>query len=131
MRRAVLTAAAVVALAVPALAPASKPAPVPDRVQVTGSEYDLLLSRTKLKPGPAIVQFLNSGEDPHNLRLQRIDSSGAQIGPEFGAGEVEPGAYENVSAQLKRRATYVLWCSLADHRQRGMDATLRTRKHRR
>jgi hypothetical protein len=97
---------------------------------VSGSEYDLLLSRTRLRPGRAIVQFLNAGEDAHNLRLQRVKSSGAQVGPELGVGEVEPGAYENIDARLRKRSTYVLWCSLGDHRERGMEAFLRTRRHR-
>ena len=100
-------------------------------MQVRGSEFDLLLSKQKLTPGRVIVQFLNSGEDDHDLRLQRLDSAGAQIGPELGAGEVEPGAYENIDARLRKRSTYVLWCSLGDHRQRGMEALLRTRRHRR
>lgn len=117
------------ALSAPALA--AKPPPVPDRVQVQGSEYDLILSKTKLAPGRAIVQFVNAGEDAHDLRLQRLDSSGAQVGPEVGAGEVTPGDYANIDTRLKKGSRYVLWCSLQDHRQRGMEATLRTGKHRR
>jgi hypothetical protein len=88
---------------------------------VRGSEYDLLLSKAKLRPGRAIVQFVNAGEDAHN---------GAQVGPEPGVGEVEPGAYENIDAHLRKRSTCVLWCSLQDHRERGMEAFLRTRRHR-
>lgn len=126
-----LATALVAALCVCAGSAAAKPEPAPDRVQVRGSEFDLLLSKGKVTPGRVIVQFLNSGEDDHNLRLQRLNSSGAQVGPELGAGEVEPGAYENIDARLRRRATYVLWCSLGDHRERGMEALMRTRRHRR
>jgi hypothetical protein len=129
MRAPALALVAVVALA-GAAAAAAKPPPAPHRVQVRGLEYDLLLSKAKLTPGRAIVQFLNAGEDAHNLRLQRLDSSGAQVGPELGVGEVEPGAYENIDADLRKRSRYVLWCSLADHRERGMEAFLRTRTHR-
>jgi hypothetical protein len=118
-------------LALPTLAPA-KPAtaPAPDRVQVQGSEFNLVLSKKKLIPGRAIVQFVNAGEDSHNLRLQRLAPDGSQVGPELGTGEVAPGDYENIDAQLRKGSRYVLWCSLQDHRQRGMEATLRTRKHR-
>jgi plastocyanin len=111
----------------------AKPAdPVPDRVQVRGSEFDLILSKTKVKPGTVIVQFVNAGEDSHDLRLQRLGPYGPndQVGPELGAGEVAPGDYENIDAHLRKGSTYVLWCSLSDHRQRGMEATLRTAKHR-
>jgi hypothetical protein len=129
MRPPALALVAVVALGAVPVAGA-KPSPPPDRVQVRGLEYDLLLSKAKLTPGRAIVQFLNAGEDAHNLRLQRLEPSGAQIGPELGVGEVEPGAYENIDAHLRKRSKYVLWCSLADHRERGMEAFLRTRRHR-
>ena len=100
MRAPALALVAVVALGAAPLAGA-KPPPAPDRVQVRGLEYDLMLSRAKLTPGRAIVQFLNAGEDAHDLRLQRLDPSGAQVGPELGVGEVEPGAYENIDAHLR------------------------------
>lgn len=119
-----------VACAVPAGASAGPADTAPSRLQVQGLEYELLLSRQKLRPGDAIVQFLNAGEDSHNLRLQRVDSAGGGRGPELGLGEVEPGAYENLAAHLHRGSTYELWCSVTDHRAQGMDATLRTKRHR-
>lgn len=106
----------------------AKPAPDPDRVLVRGVEFDLTLSKTKLRPGRVIVQFLNAGEDPHDLRLQRTDVPGK---PEFGVGELGPGTYENLDVRMRKRATYALWCSISDHRGRGMDATLRTKKRKR
>lgn len=131
MRRGALAAAATaLALAAP-VALAAKPPASPERVQVQGSEYDLVLSRAKLTPGRAIVQFLNAGEDAHDLQMQRLDSSGAQVGAVVGAGEVDPGEYANIDTRLKRGSRYVLWCSLKEHRQLGMEATLRARKHRR
>jgi hypothetical protein len=116
-------------LAAPAFAPATPAGQVPDRVQVRGSEFDLTLSKSKLTPGRVIVQFVNSGEDAHDLRLQRLGPAG-QEGPELGVGEVAPGAYANLDAHLRKGSSYVLWCSLKEHRQLGMEATLRTRKHR-
>ena len=59
---------------------------MPDRVGVRGSEFDLVLSKAKVKPGRVIVQFVNGGEDPHDLRLQRLDpATGAQTGAELGS----------------------------------------------
>jgi len=130
MRRVAVAAALACALALPSLAPASRTEPVPDRVQVRGSEFDLILSKTKLRPGRAIVQFVNAGEDAHDLRLQRLGPSG-QEGPELGVGEVAPGEYANLDTHLRKATSYVLWCSLKEHRQLGMEATLRTRRHRR
>jgi hypothetical protein len=124
------TLAATLALLVTGTCASSAPGsePTPDRVQVRGAEFDLVLSKQKLAPGQGIVQFLNEGEDPHDLKLQRVNSSGAPLGPELSIGVVAPGAYENLAARFKKRSTYVFWCSLSDHRQRGMEATLRTKK---
>ncbi len=110
-----------------ALAPAAAPAekPPPERLMVRGLEFDLLLSKRKLQPGRAVIQFVNAGEDAHDLRIQRAGQAG-----EFGFDSVEPGEYESLETHLKRSSTYVLWCSLADHRALGMEAALRTKKRR-
>ncbi len=109
-----------------AIAPAGAGQQVPDRVMARGSEFEILLSKQKVKPGRVIVQFVNAGEDPHDLRLQRVGDT-----TEFGLGETGPGEVVNLDTRLRKRSTYLLWCSLSDHRQLGMEATLRTRKHRR
>ena len=90
----------------------------PARVQVGADEFRYSLSRQTIPAGPAIVQLANHGEDEHDLRLQRIGGTRvyriAKIGP-HAVGELEarflPGRFR-------------LWCSLADHRARGMSATL-------
>jgi plastocyanin len=92
----------------------------PDRVMARGSEWQITLSKRKVDPGRVIVQFVNAGEDPHDLRLQRNGG-----GPELGIGELEPGDYANLDVHLKRGSSYELWCSLPHHRERGMEATLR------
>jgi plastocyanin len=103
--------------------------PVPDRVGVRGLEFDLLLSKQKVAPGRVIVQFVNAGEDPHDLRLQRLDpATGSQAGAELGSGIVGPSTYDNLDLKLRKASRYVLWCSLADHRERGMEATLKVGK---
>jgi hypothetical protein len=121
-----LVAAALLSVSVAGAKPAE---PVPDRVGVRGSEFDLILSKAKVKPGRVIVQFVNGGEDPHDLKLQRL-ADGVQTGPELGGGVVAPGAYENLDLRLKKGSRYVMWCSLSDHRQRGMEATLKIGKRR-
>ena len=133
MTRVAFTAAATVAAALLSASVAgAKPAdPVPDRVGVRGSEFDLVLSKAKVKPGRVIVQFQNGGEDPHDLRLQRLDpQTGTQTGTELGSGVVSPSTYDNLDLRLRKGSRYVLWCSLSDHRERGMEATLKVGKHR-
>lgn len=105
---------------------AAKPAePALDRVLVRGTEFELVLSKAKVRPGRVIVQFLNDGEDPHDLRLQRRGDTS-----ELGVGEIGPGEVASLDTRLRRRSTYALWCSLDGHREAGMEATLRTRKRR-
>lgn len=94
---------------------------LPDRVLVTAREYHLTLSKKKLQAGDAIVQLYDYGEDPHDLVLQ--PEGGARA---FSVGEVLPGETGELRLRLKRRSTYRLWCSLADHAALGMTATLRT-----
>ena len=122
MRRVLLIA---VCLGLVAVAPASSAEPIPDRVMARGTEFDLTLSKTKLIPGRAIVQFVNAGEDPHDLKIQRVGG-----GEEMSIGVVQSGTYVNLDTRLRRGSTYVLWCSLSDHRQKGMEATLRTKRRR-
>ena len=131
MRARVAAISAVLAFGVAiTIASAARPN-TPDRVQVSGSEFDLVLSKPKVRPGRVIVQFVNEGEDPHDLRLQRVDGGGSAAGAEFGIGELEPGAYQNLDVALRKRSSYRLWCSIADHRGLGMEATLRTKRRRR
>jgi plastocyanin len=120
-----------IATAVAVVAAALLPVPVagsgadatPSRLLVTGREYSLTLSRARIDPGDAIVQFQNSGEDDHNLRAKRV--GGTRV---FGTAKTEPGQLSQFEPRLRRRSTYVLWCSVADHRALGMDAHLRVRR---
>ena len=113
MRLAVAAAAAAVALAAPAPA-----AVAPARVQVSAKEFFFALSRHRVAAGPAIVELVNFGEDPHDLRLQRIGGGRVWRSP-----VVYPGAYHDVEATLVP-GRYRLWCSIANHRRLGMQATL-------
>jgi plastocyanin len=131
MRRAV-KATVLAVIAVLCLAPLELPAatasspPPPSRLLVTGREYSLTLSRAKINPGRSIVQFKNSGEDPHDLVLKRFGETRT-----IGAGETAPGDVAQFNAHLARGAHYVLFCSIADHKALGMKAFLVARRHRR
>ena len=113
MRLAVAAAASAVALAAPAPA-----AVAPARVQVSAKEFFFALSRHRVVAGPAIVELVNFGEDPHDLRLQRIGGGRVWRSP-----VVFPGAYHDVETTLVP-GRYRLWCGIANHRLLGMQAVL-------
>jgi uncharacterized cupredoxin-like copper-binding protein len=90
----------------------------PARLQVGADEFRYSLSRSSIKAGPAIVQLANFGEDEHDLRLRR--AGGTRI---YRIGSVRPGRVRELETRFLP-GRFTLWCSLADHRRRGMTATL-------
>ncbi len=107
-----LLAAAVAAAAAPA-------ARAPSRVQVVADEFDLDQSRYTLRAGPAIIELVNSGEDDHDLALRRR-APGART---YKIPTVLPGKLARLRATLAP-GRYVLWCTIADHRELGMETRL-------
>jgi plastocyanin len=122
--------------AVPAApaAPASLPAPPPtgtlpqeepqpegtvSHLGVKAVEWSYTLSRPEVSAGKVIVELNNQGEDNHNLKLQREG-----IGdPPLVVPEATPGAHTTASFNLPV-GTYRLYCSLFEHDEKGMHATL-------
>lgn len=96
--------------------------PAPARLQVAADEYGYSLSRQSIAAGPAIVQLANFGEDEHDLRLRR--TGGTRV---YRIGKVRPGRVGELEARFLP-GRFTLWCSLADHRRRGMHATLLVRR---
>jgi uncharacterized cupredoxin-like copper-binding protein len=106
-------------LASAAVVPAGQAAtPAPVRLQVVAHEYSLTLSRLKVHAGPALIELDNMGQDPHDLRVQRIGAKHIA-----GAPVLKPGGRSTLSVKLVP-GRYSLWCSLGDHRALGMAATL-------
>jgi hypothetical protein len=99
---------------------------VPSRLMVSGTEYRLQLSRGAVRRGPALIQFVNRGEDPHDLRLLRIGASATRT---VSVPEVRPGEVVQLDTRLTA-GRYRLWCSLPGHEQRGMRAVLSVRRGR-
>ena len=110
-----IAAAAIAAAALVAPASASV---APARVQVSAKEFYYALSRRSVVAGPAIVELYNLGEDPHDLRMERIGGGRLWKTP-----LVFPGAYKDLEVTLVP-GRYRLWCSVANHRQLGMQAVL-------
>ena len=110
-------AAAIAALAVMLPAQASAKT-FPTRIQVTAKEFYYTLSSRTVKPGPAVIQFVNYGEDPHDMR---VSASAARRST--ARRSCSPGQIYNLSLKLVP-GRYQLWCSIANHRELGMQAVL-------
>jgi plastocyanin len=87
-------------------------------VQVISKEYSFTLSRPEVPAGPVIVEFLNRGEDTHNLHL--AEASGTEAGA---FPNTQPGVHEDLQIDM-RPGSYTLFCSLPGHEAKGMKATL-------
>ena len=112
---------ALAAVAVAALAGAMPAtAAAPGRLQVTALEFEYRLSRPQLRAGRwSIIELVNLGEDEHDLRLKRIGGTRT-----YGIKTVLPGQRRYLAAKL-RVGRYNVWCSIADHKARGMRAQLK------
>ena len=77
--------------------------PAPARVQIVAREYSYALSRLHVKAGTAILELDNFGQDPHDLRVQRVGSKHvAEL------GKVAPGRVRRSDAAPASRAILAL-----------------------
>jgi uncharacterized cupredoxin-like copper-binding protein len=83
--------------------------------------YSALRSRASVSAGAVVVQLINKGEDPHNLRVVPTDHAGAAV--DF--PDTDPG--KNTTKTLTLTVgTYYVYCTLTtpvNHEQSGMSTT--------
>ncbi len=92
--------------------------PPPARVQLVAREFSFTLSRLHVHAGTAVIELDNFGQDPHDLRVQRIGARHIA-----GLGVVSPGQRGDLTVRLAP-GRYSFWCSIANHRKLGMQTTL-------
>jgi plastocyanin len=68
------------------------------------------------------IELANFGEDAHNFKLRRV--GGTHV---YTIGKTLPGARTAKTLRL-RHGRFKYWCSVADHKARGMKGTLRVRR---
>ena len=73
----------------------------------------------RVQAGPAIVELVNFGEDPHDLRIAARRRRAHLRARRW----LQPGDYYDLAMTLLP-GKYMLWCSIANHRALGMQATL-------
>jgi plastocyanin len=89
----------------------------PARVQVIAREYSFTLSRPIVPAGEVIIEFVNRGQDPHNMHVASAESEAGAF-PDTAPGHVGDQAF------IMRAGSYTLFCSLPGHEAAGMHATL-------
>ena len=115
MKRAALALVAVALGTAPTVADANGSS----YVQVVEKEYSLVLSRQSVRRGTVAVEAINFGMDAHNLALRKT-ATGAPI---IRFPKLLHGSHADRTLKLAR-GRYTMWCTLSDHRKRGMVATL-------
>lgn len=86
---------------------------------VKAEEWKYTLSRPEVEAGEVVIELNNQGEDSHNLKIVREGGGEAPLAvPEAASGQ-----------QTSARVTlppgkYTLYCSLFEHKEKGMHATL-------
>ena len=88
-------------------------------VQVTEKEFTLTLSRQSVRAGSVSVELVNFGMDTHDLVVK-----GAKPGSKpIRFKQLDPRGRAERTLRLTP-GRYAMWCSLGDHKARGMRATL-------
>jgi plastocyanin len=88
-------------------------------LSVKAVEWSYTLSRPEVTAGEVIVELDNQGEDSHNLKIQREGSGEPPL------AVPEAAAAQRTTARLNLPpGTYHLYCSLFQHDEKGMHATL-------
>lgn len=91
-------------------------------MQVTAEDseaFRFVLSRPSVPAGEVVIEFVNHGQDEHNLNA--VDSEGPV--PNGSIPDTAPDAHPSIKLNL-RAGSYTLFCSLSDHAAKGMKATL-------
>jgi plastocyanin len=92
--------------------------PVITHIQVTSVEYHYTLSKTTVPAGKVAFDFVNDGQDEHNLNVLSSEESLTGSFPDTVSKGVRDQTIE------MRPGTYTLFCSLPEHEAKGMKATL-------
>jgi plastocyanin len=87
-------------------------------VQVNAVEYSFSLSRTSVPAGKVVLEFVNDGQDEHNLHLESGEGPLSES-----IGDTPSKGVSDLHLEMQP-GSYTLFCSLPTHESRGMKATL-------
>jgi plastocyanin len=99
---------------------------LPSRMLVYAQEWSLWPSRSSVPAGKVTVQLWNRGMDAHDLRIRRLNQTGAMIGSVQDVAVTQSGQLHQSTWRLGA-GTYELYCSMPGHAARGMRARIRVK----
>jgi hypothetical protein len=104
--------------------PAPKPGPFPvpkplARMQAVTREFSITLSRKTVPAGQVSIELANFGQDPHDLRVERVDHPDTG----FAFTLAKPGSVASKKLSLAP-GEWKLYCTLEGHAAAGMRAYL-------
>jgi plastocyanin len=108
--------------AIPVKTPAAPAPAAPTHVEVTAEDsegFRFVLSRPSVPAGKTIIEFVNHGQDEHNLNAAE-ESEGTVVGS---LPNTAANGHLSLTVDLKP-GSYTLLCSLPGHAAKGMKATL-------
>jgi uncharacterized cupredoxin-like copper-binding protein len=91
---------------------------------VYAQEWSLWPSRSAVPAGKVTVQLWNRGMDAHDLRIRRVNQTGAMIGRTEDVAVTASGQLRQSTWRLGA-GTYELYCSMPGHAARGMHTRVR------
>ncbi len=106
----------------PAKPPAAPVPATPTHVEITAEDteaFRFVLSRSTVPAGKVILEFVNHGQDEHNLNAVE-ESEGSVAGS---LPNTPSNGHLSLTVDL-RPGSYTLFCSLPGHEAKGMKATL-------
>jgi plastocyanin len=108
--------------ALPVKSPTAPASTAPTHVEITAEDteaFRFVLSRSTVPAGKVILEFVNHGQDEHNLNaVEETEGSVAGLLP-----NTPSNGHLSLTVAL-RPGSYTLFCSLPGHEAKGMKATL-------
>jgi plastocyanin len=97
-------------------------------VEVTAEDteaFRFVLSRPSVPAGEVIIEFVNHGQDEHNLHAVE-PTEGTEVGAIPNTPPSVSGQHSSPSLTLNLHpGSYDFFCSLPHHEEKGMKATLK------
>ena len=100
------------------------PASAPAHLLVYAQEWSMWPSRTSLPAGTVDVQLWNRGQDAHDVRVRRLNATGAMVGAMLAGVSVTPSGAIHSAVWHLSAGHYEIYCSLPGHLAMGMHARI-------